>query len=160
MCVRDAHGAGQRLDKLSGLAPGERATAQLPLEAAAADMLHQEIGETRALADLVDLHEVGVGEAGHGLDLGAKPGEQLRVAARLRMEHLGRHHPVQRRLPRAVDDAHRPFTDLLQDLEPLPGRKRGGLRRRVGRGRHWSDWNRRLGFVDRGGLPGSALDPL
>ena len=120
--VGDAHGPGEGLDELRGLADRERAAAQLPLEAAAVDVLHDEVGEPVPLADLVDLHEVGVREAGHRLHLGAEPGQLLRVGARPAWIILRATTRFERALSSPVDDAHAPLSQLLEDLQVGRGR--------------------------------------
>ncbi len=92
------------------------------------DELHREVLLALVLADLVDRHDVGMVEVGRRLGLGAEP---LDVAARGEAageDHLERDDPVERRLPRLVDDPHPAPGDLLQQLvvaEVADGRQRG-----------------------------------
>ena len=53
-------GAGQRLDQFRGLPRRQRRAGQLLVEASAGAVLHREEGPAVVLADLEDLHHVGM----------------------------------------------------------------------------------------------------
>jgi len=68
------------------------------------------------LADLVDLNDVGVLQAGDGLGLGAEAGQVRRAGMAARQDHLQRDDAIQLEVPRLVDDTHAALAELAQDL--------------------------------------------
>ena len=77
--VGGVHGPGQRLDQRGRLARAAAASPSSLLgQAAAVHELQREEGLAVVLADLVDLDDVGVLQAGDGLGLGAEAGQLLR----------------------------------------------------------------------------------
>jgi hypothetical protein len=74
LLVRRLHRPGQRLDQPGRRPRRQRRAAQLAVEAAALDQLQREVGQPLVLADLVDLHDVRVLQAGHRLGLAAEAG--------------------------------------------------------------------------------------
>ena len=85
-------------------------------EAAALDELHGEEGLPLVLADLVDGHDVRVVELGGGLGLGLEAPQVGRGGELAGENHFQGDDPVERRLPRLVDDAHAAAGDLFQQL--------------------------------------------
>ena len=55
------------------------------------------------LADLVDLHDVGVVQASDRFGLGMEPRQVLRAGVRAGLEHLQDHDALQLLMPRPVD---------------------------------------------------------
>ena len=80
--------AGQDLDQPGGLRGGPRRAVQLPVEAAARQVLQLEEGQAARLADMVDLDDAGVPEAGDRLGLGAEPRRGRRAGVRPGQDHL------------------------------------------------------------------------
>ena len=67
------------------------------------------------LADLVDLHDVGVLQPGDGLGLGAEAGQLLpSPACAAGQDHLEGDEAVEPDLPGLVDDAHAAAAQLAQ----------------------------------------------
>ena len=103
-------------------------------EVASLQVLHREEVAAVLLSDLVDLHDVGVLEAGGGLGLAREAGDQLASIVLLgrglvdpvvELEDLERHDAIEVALPGLVDDPHPPSGDLAEDLV-LPELLRGG----------------------------------
>ena len=67
------------------------------------------------LADLVDLHDVGMPEPGDRLGLDAEPGQVVGTGP-VPADHLQGDQPVQAALAGLVDDAHAPFANQVHDL--------------------------------------------
>ena len=72
------HGAGQRLDQGGGVARRLRRAVELLLQAAAVEIFQREIRLAVVLADLVNLHDVGVLQPGDGLGLDLEAQQRLR----------------------------------------------------------------------------------
>jgi hypothetical protein len=104
---------------LQGIVP------QLLLQAAAGAELQREEGQAVVLADLVDLHGVGVRQPGDGLGLGLEALPRLRRGVGAVQDHLQRHDAVELYLPGPVDDAHAAAAQFAQDL--VTGKVHGGL---------------------------------
>jgi chemotaxis protein methyltransferase CheR len=100
LLVGRLHGPGQGLDQLGGPARRLGRAAQPVGEAAALDVLQGEVRVTLVLADLVDLHHVGVLEPGRRLALGAEAPRLRRGGHLPGQEHLEGHGAVEARLPR------------------------------------------------------------
>jgi hypothetical protein len=142
LLVAGVHGPGQGLHQLRRRPRRQRGAVEVVCQAAAGTELEREERQAVVLADLVDLHDVGVVQAGDGLGLGAEAVPVGRAGVAARQDHLQRHHPVGLHLARLVDDAHAALGDYLQDLVtehpwPAGGRRRGRrpLVDRHGRGR-------------------------
>ncbi len=58
------------------------------------------------LTEVEDPHGVAVLQQAHGLRLAVEASDRVRIPARLLLEELQRHRPVQPDLPRTVDAAH------------------------------------------------------
>ncbi len=124
-------GAGQGADQVGGRPRRLRRAVQLAVEAAAVHVLQREVGAAFRLADLVNLDDAGVVQAGHRLRLGleARPVHLPGQAAR--EDHLERHRALQAELAGLVDDAHAAPPQFLQQLVAghVRPRGRGGGRR-------------------------------
>jgi hypothetical protein len=97
---------GQGLHQRGRRARLLRTAAQPGSQAAAVHIFQGKVRAARLLADLVDLHDVGVMQLGHGLRLAAEAGQLLRPAVRLGQDHLQSDDPAELRVAGLVDDAH------------------------------------------------------
>ena len=92
------------------------------------DELHRVVLLALVLAHLVDRHDVGVVEVRRRLGLGVEPLDVTARGEAAGEDHLERDEPVERHLPRLVDDPHPAPGDLLQQLvvaEVADGRQFG-----------------------------------
>ena len=113
-------------------------------QGAAADPLHRQERVAVVDAHLVDLHDVGVLDAGGQLGLAAEPlplGFGREAAGQ---DHLQGHQPPQPAMPGLVDDPHPAAADLAQDACTRPP-ARGHRRPRGRRGRDRARDARRSG---------------
>ena len=119
----------------------------------------REVGEAAGLADVVDLDDVGVLEAGDGLGLLVEPRQGDGAGVGAGQDHLERDQTIQVDLAGLVNDPHAAPAQLLEDLEAgddwPPGRSPGSRRGRV---RRFERAGRRRG-IDRagGGVAGQTL---
>jgi len=99
----------------------------------AVQQLHGDVGRARALAHVVDDDYRGVAEAPRRTRLAQEALAHLRVLLRREIRPQGLHRDValDERVARLVDDAHRPATELGQDLVPPQGVANHALRRRA-----------------------------
>ena len=96
-----------------------------PVQAAALEVLQLEVGEAVGLSDVVDLHDVGMLQAGDGLRLGQESGAGLGAGMATAQDHLQDAGAIQADLPGAVDDSHPAAAQLTQDLVARDGRGGG-----------------------------------
>ncbi len=129
--------SGQRLDELGRLTGRLRRAVQLLVEAAAAHELQRDVGLALVLADLEDLHDVGVLQPRHRRGLGPEARQLVRLGLTAGADHLEGDDAVELHLPGLVDDAHAAPPQLPQDLIVRDGRQRGGLCR-PGRDEPWA----------------------
>ena len=114
--VGDMDGPRQGLDEL-GRRPYRLGRALEVLgQAAAGHELEDEVRPARGLADVVDLDDVGVLQAGERRGLGAKAGQVLRAGLEPGQDHLQRHGAIEAELPGLVHDAHAAAAEQPQDL--------------------------------------------
>jgi hypothetical protein len=132
--VGGVHGPGQRLAELGGLAGWQRGAGELPVQAAAGHELQGEVRPAVGLADLVDLHDVGVLKAGDGLGLGAEAGQFVGAGVGAGQDHLEGDQAVQAEVPGLVDDAHAAPAQFPEELVAGDDGAVGGGR--LGRLRH------------------------
>jgi hypothetical protein len=126
----DVDGPGQRLDQLGGLV-GQPGRAVEPAgEAAALDKLQGEEGQAVVLANLVDLHDVGVLQAGDRLGLGLEAAQLLAAGVAAAQDHLEGDEALELQVPGLVYDSHAAAAQHPQDLVPGDGRRRGSPGRR------------------------------
>ena len=97
-------------------------------EAAAVDEFEGEVGEATGLADVVDLDDIGVLEAGDGLGLPVEAGQGLGAGVGAGQDHLERDQTTQVDLAGLVNDPHAAAAQLLEDLEAGDGRPSGRSR--------------------------------
>ncbi len=100
MLVGAGDGAGQGLDQRGGRPGRLRPALAGPGQRGAADQLHGEVGAAVALADVVDLDDIGVVQPGHGLGFGAEAGPVDGAGAGPGVDHLQGDQPIQADLPR------------------------------------------------------------
>ena len=98
----------------SSAAARDAGAAESRRQAAAIHELEGEIGQAGVLADFVDLHDVRVLKPGHGFGLGTKPRDL--VPAREAANHLEGHAPLERAMPRRVNDPHSAPAQFAGDL--------------------------------------------
>src|SRR5262249_5051347 len=129
--VSEVHRPGQGFHHLGRRAGWLRVAIDEPVERAAVHELEGEIRKPLVLADLVDLHDVGVLQWGEGAGLLAEAGELLRAGVGPGQDHLQRAQPIQPYLPGLVDEAHPAATQLPQDLVTGDGRQFTPALRRI-----------------------------
>ena len=140
--VRLGDGLRQHLDE-PGRPSGRPGGAVEPLaQAAPLDVLQLEVGEPVGLADVVDLHDVGVLQAGNGLRLGQEAGGGQVAGMGPGQDHLEGAGPVQSDLSGVVNHAHAAAPEFAQDLVAVDrwdGPHPGNRRRFAGRLRDGQD---------------------
>ena len=117
------HGPGQLLDEHGRLSRRQRRAGQLAGQAAAVADTPGEERQAVVLADLVDLHDIGMLQRGDGLGLGRKRDRSSGPAwppARIIFRATTR---FKARLPGLVDDAHAAAAQLAQHLVAGQGRQ-------------------------------------
>ena len=113
------------------------------------DQLHRVEVEAPLPSDRVYRDDVRVMQLGRRLRLALEALDRLRGHAQCRGQHLQRDAPVERNLPRLVDDPHSAATNLAQDREVSePPLRNAVFARRRGRSRAFvvGLWRRRLGW--------------
>ena len=136
LLVGPLHGVGQDGHQCGGLLGRHGLARQAGRQAPAPHEFHGEEGAVAAVADFVDLDDVGVLEEGHDPRLAQKPRPLLLRPRTGRKDGLQGHDAVQGDLPGLVDDGHPAAAHFLEDLVsrhagPCLGR---GRRRRFRRG--------------------------
>ena len=106
----------QRFDQLGRPPRRPGRAVEPPVQAAAGDVLQLEERQAVGLADVVDLHDVGVLKPGDRLRLGQEASGRLDAGMGAAQDHLQDAGAVQKDLPGAVDDAHAAAAQLAQDL--------------------------------------------
>ena len=86
--VRRVDGVGQRRHQGSRLASRLRNPLDLLGQVAALDQLHREVGPAVHVADVIDLHDVGVAQAGDRLRLAQEALQLLRPGVGAGQQHL------------------------------------------------------------------------
>jgi hypothetical protein len=120
------HRPGQGPQQLRGGARRLRHAVEVLGQAAAVEVLQREERETVVLADLVDLHNVGMVQPGHRLGLGAEAGQVFRLGLGAGQDHLQGDEALELRLPRLVDHAHAAAAEQAQHLIARHDRQRRG----------------------------------
>ena len=110
------HGPGQCFDKPGRGVERLRRPVQKLGQAVAVDEFQGEVRPPFRLADVIDLDDVGMPQAGHGLGFLAKALELLRPRVRPGQDHLQGHEPIEPDLPGLVDDTHAAAAELAEDL--------------------------------------------
>ncbi len=125
------HGPSQGLDQGGGLAGRQGCAVEAVGQTAAVDELEGEEGQAVLLADLVDLHDVGMLQAGHRLGLGLEAGQGVGAGVVGGEHHFEGDHTAQAGVAGLVDDAHAAAPQLTEDLvtgNAEADRGGGGLR--------------------------------
>jgi hypothetical protein len=123
---------GQRLRQPGRLARRQRRALQLPVEAAAGAELQGQVGPALVDADLEDLDDVRMLQAGDGFRLGLEALQGGAAGVSAGQDHLEGDDPVEAHLPGPIHHAHAAAPQLAEDLvarrrAPFAG---GVLRRR------------------------------
>jgi hypothetical protein len=129
LVMRRLHRPRQRLDQPGRLRRRQRCAVQLPVQRAARAQFQREEGPTVVFADLVDLHDVGMGQPGDGLGLVAKAAQVFGVLA-AGADHLEGDEAVGALLAGPVDDAHPALAQDAQHLIARHARRLDARRRR------------------------------
>ena len=150
-------GPGERLDQL-GRRPRLLGRArEPPVETAAVHVFERQVIHAVLAADFMDLHDVGVLQAGHGFRLGAEAGHLLGGRVDAVPDDLQGHQAFQVGLLRQVDHSHAPVSQLA-DHGVLADARRQGVRSVSVRLRRQGGGRVRCGLVGRR-RPGPAVRP-
>ena len=122
--VGQLHRPRQRLHQLRRLPCRQRLVVELPGEVAAFDELQGAVRMPARLADLVNLHDVGVLQPRHRLGLDAETGQLTRRGMVAGQHHLERHGALQRLVARFVDNTHAAAAEDGLDRVAGDGRQR------------------------------------
>ncbi len=79
------------------------------------DQPHHEVDDAATFADIVDRHDVGMGQSRRRLRFAGETLPDLRREGQFRRQHLHRHPPLQPLVPRAVHHAHATAADFAFD---------------------------------------------
>src|SRR5216683_3222544 len=121
--VRVMHGPGKGLHQRGCFPLRQRRAGNFLGEAAARNVFKREKGSAVVLAHLIDLHDVWMLQAGHGLGLGAKSNPRCRVSVGAAEDHFERHETFERTLAGFVHNTHASSTQFRDDLVTRQGRK-------------------------------------
>ena len=113
---------GQRRHACSRLMSRLRNPPDLISQVAALNQLHREVGPALHVAHVIDLHDVGVAQAGDRLRLAQEALQLLRPGAGAGQQHLQGDRAVKAQVPRPIDDAH--AASAKQRLHPVAGNLR------------------------------------
>jgi len=86
------------------------------IERAAGDVFEDAVGLAGVVADFIDLHDMGIGEAGSGFDFGAEAGELLGVGAS-GADHFDRDEALEGGLAGQIDDSHTAAAEDFKEFE-------------------------------------------
>ena len=114
--VRRVHGGCERGHQLGRRAARLGGAAQAVGEASPLEPFERHEGAAVGLAEIIDLDDVGMAEAGDGLGLDQEPGALLRPGVLPFADHLQGDDPVEPAVPRPVDDAHAAPGDLTEQF--------------------------------------------
>ena len=114
--VREVEAVADLPDQVGDLLEGEDALlGDHMLEGLALDVLHRDVGSGALLPDVVDGHDVGMGEGAGRPELALEAGlevlDLLRRDARIELDHLDRELATDDRVLGQVDDAHGALAD-------------------------------------------------
>jgi hypothetical protein len=117
--VRGGQAGAGLLEHGEDLSPAARPGGEPLAERAPADQLHRDVHGVADGADLVDLDDVGMRDAGEGLGLAQQAGLAGRgpLAAKSGQNDLDRQLALELLVVGGVDDAHGALTELAQDDE-------------------------------------------
>ena len=114
--VGDVDGPRQGLDELGRRTYRLGRALEVLGQAAAGHELEDEVRPARGLADVVNLDDVGMLQAGERRGLRAEAGQVLRAGLEPGQDHLQRHGAIEAELPGLVHDAHTAAAEQPQDL--------------------------------------------
>ena len=120
--VRLGDAPGQLLGQPGGTPRRPGDAVELPVQAAALDVLELQEGQAIGLADVVDLDDVRVPEPGDRHGLGVEPGGDLGVGMGAGQDHLQGAGAIEPDLSGPVDDSHAAAAQFAQDLIAVDGR--------------------------------------
>ncbi len=109
-------GAGEGLDECRREPRRLRRPGQRPRQGATLDVLQGQVGLAIVLADLVNLHQVGMLAPCDGRGFPLEPGTVRRIVLPTFLEQLERDLPVEGLMPRQVDHAHAAPTEHTLDF--------------------------------------------
>ena len=89
---------------------------QVLIQRLALDVFHYKVVIAARLADVHRLHDIGVIQLASRLTLFVKTLHVLLILSKPLRQNLNRHHPVQTKLPRLVNNRHRAGANLAQNL--------------------------------------------
>ncbi len=112
--MQPAHRPGHCRQDSRGHRGVDGAVRQPLRQARAVDEFHREEVLAGVLAHIMDRHDMRVADPGRRLRLGIESSHLVGPRQVARQDHLDRNHAIQPLLPGAIDHAHPPATDLLQ----------------------------------------------
>ncbi len=135
--VSGVHGPRQRLHQPGRLLGRQRRTVEFLGQTAAVHELQRKVGMAVVFADLEDLHDVRVLQAGDRFGLGAEAGYLPFAGVFAGQDHLQGHQTVELALPGLVDDAHAAAAQFVQqfvvaDVTDFRAQRRADKRRLTG----------------------------
>jgi len=110
------HRPGQDFHQERGLAGGQRCAGQLGGQAASLQELQGEEGDAVVLAHLINLHDIGVPQAGDRLGFAAEAPQLLRGGMAAGQHHFEGYRAFQGEVARLVDHAHAAVAQDALDL--------------------------------------------
>ncbi len=114
--VRRADRPGERHHQLGRGPLGLGGRGDPTLQTSSFEKLQRDVGQAVGLADIVDLHHVGMPEPGDGSGLDPEPGQVLRGRVVARPDHLERDQPFQPVLAGPIDHPHPAVPEPPEDL--------------------------------------------
>jgi len=121
--VRVMHGPSERFHQPCRLLLRLCRTGDFAQQAAAVDVLQGKERPAIIFAHFINLHDVGVLQAGHGFRLGAEAQVRLGVGLKTHKDHFERHQALERTVPGLVDNAHAPTSQFRDNLVTRHGRE-------------------------------------
>src|SRR3954449_4805764 len=109
-------GPRQGFDKLSSGADWLWLALEVLGQAAASHELEDKVWSAFDLSDIVNLHNVGMLQAGQLGSFGAQARQVLRLGVVAGQNHLERHGALETELPGSIDDPHAAAADFLNDF--------------------------------------------
>ena len=132
MFVGAVHGAGQRGRQPGRQPAGQRRPVQVRRQVPALDEFQRKIRAFFRLADVVNLDNVGMAQAGDGRGLGLEPPQTAAIGLVAGQDHFQGDQAAQAELARLVDHTHSSPSQLAQDLvagQARPARRGRGCGR-------------------------------
>jgi hypothetical protein len=114
-----AHALGHLAGEGDGGGEGQGPVADQVLQGLPRKELHHDVVALAILADVVDVHQVGVGQGGGEAGLAPEAIAQLGRGGEVGAQDLDRHRPVEQPVVAAVDLRHPPAGDQRADFVAL-----------------------------------------